>query len=150
LIFDGKPLRYAPGYPIYHPRLVRRSVTFVTNHTGHGEAVSEPVRVVKAPYGYKHYFFDGDYYRWVLKHVGLADRERHIKIDNTKSATLRSRVSAFFGDSSLRFIMRFIYHYVLCRGFLDGRAGLNYSIMYSWYEFTKFLLSKSRESDAGK
>lgn len=150
LIFDGTPLRYAPGYPIYHPRLVRRSVNFVTNHTGHGETVSEPVRVIKAPYGYKHYFFDGDYYGWALKHVGLADKECNIKIDNSKCSTLRSRLSTFFGNSPFRFIMRFIYHYVLRRGFLDGRAGLNYSIMYSWYEFTKFLLLRSRRNDVGR
>lgn len=147
LIFDGKPLRYAPGYPIYHPRLVRRSVTFVTNHTGHGEAVAEPVRIIKAPYGYKHYFFDGNYYAWALKHVAIADKERIIRIDNKKSVTLRSKISALMGNSPFRFIMRFIYHFFIRGGFLDGRAGLNYSIMYSWYEFTKFLLSKSASND---
>ena len=150
LIFDGKPLRHAPGYPIYHPRLVRYSVTFVTNHTGHGEAVSEPVRIIKAPYGYKHYFFDGNYYVWALKHVALADKERTVRIANGSSVTVRSRISALIGNGPFRFIMRFIYHYVVCKGFLDGRAGLNYSIMYSWYEFTKSLLSRSRWNDEGK
>lgn len=148
LIFDGKALRYTPGYPIYHPRLVRKSVNFVTNHTGHGESVAEPVRVVKAPYGYKHYFFDGNYYAWALKHVALADKEQMIGIDSGRMTTLRSRISVLFGNSPLRFILRFIYHYIIRAGFLDGRAGLNYSIMYSWYEFTKFLLS--RGDNAGK
>lgn len=143
LIFDGRPLRYAPGYPIYHPRLVRRSVTFVTNHTGHGEAVAEPVRVVKAPYGYKHFFFNGDYYAWAIKHVKLANMECNVKIDNSKCVTSRSRLSVLPGNNPFRFVLRFIYHYVLRRGFLDGRAGLNYSIMYSWFEYTKLLVSKS-------
>ncbi len=150
LVFNGKPLRYAPGYPIYHPRLVRYSVVFVTNHTGHGEAVSEPARIIKAPYGYRHYFFDGNYYAWILKHVALADKERISKIANGRSVTLRSRISTSIGNSPFRFFMRFMYHYIIRRGFLDGRAGLDYSIMYSWFEFTKLLLSRSRCNDSEK
>ena len=150
LVFDGKPLRHAPGYPIYHPRLVRHSVTFVPSYTGHGEAVSDPVRIIKAPYGYKHYFFDGNYYAWALKHVALAEKERIVKISNGRNVTLRSRVSALIGKNPFRFIIRFIYHYVVCRGFLDGRAGLNYSIMYSWFEFTRFLSWRSRWNDEGR
>ena len=46
LYLRGKRLNYAPGYPIYHPRLVRRETTsFVRNHTGHGEAVVNTCRI---------------------------------------------------------------------------------------------------------
>lgn len=49
LYLRGKRLKYAPGYPIYHPRLVRReTVGFVRNHTGHGEAVLASSRVATA------------------------------------------------------------------------------------------------------
>ena len=46
LYLRGTRLSHAPGYPIYHPRLVRRETArFVSNHTGHGEAVINTCRI---------------------------------------------------------------------------------------------------------
>lgn len=141
LYIRDKRLNYAPGYPIYHPRLVRRGkVHFVTNHTGHGESVSTNGDVITATIAYDHYFFDGDLAEWMRKHVGNAEKETELKPTKGAVMTHRGRLSLMLGRSILRIPARFFYHYVLRRGFLDGAAGFQYSVMYSWFEFTKYAL----------
>lgn len=141
LYLKDKRLNHAPGYPVYHPRLVRRGKAhFVTNHTGHGESISAKGDVVTAAIAYDHYFFDGDLVRWMHKHIGNAEKETELRPTEGAVITNRGRISLMFGKSILRIPARFFYHYVLRRGFLDGSAGLQYSVMYSWYEFTKYAL----------
>jgi len=145
LYLRDKRLNHAPGYPIYHPRLVRRETTrFVRNHTGHGEAVIDSCRVAYSDIAYEHYFYHGEIIEWMHKHVDHANREIRI---NKEGIILNRRkwLSLKLGNSILRAPLRFIYHYVICRGFLDGRAGLEYSFMFAWYEATKYLLARFGE-----
>ncbi len=139
-------LDHAPGYPIYHPRLVRRtSARFHPNATGHGEAVSDDLRFTRCSIPYDHYFFDGDIVQWALKHVRLASVEWRTTRATGILVTPRARLSLLLGRSVARVPARFMYHYILRRGFLDGRNGLQYSLMYTWFEGTKYLMSKVNE-----
>jgi glycosyltransferase involved in cell wall biosynthesis len=73
LYLRGCRLSHTPGYPIYHPRLVRPDrVRFLTNHTGHGEGVPEDYRVIRSYIPYDHYFYDDDLLERMHTHVEKA------------------------------------------------------------------------------
>ena len=144
LYLRGKRLNHAPGYPIYHPRLVRRETTrFVQNHTGHGEAVINTCRIAYSSIPYEHYFYHGEIIEWMHKHIDKAAQE--VRLEPTANAimTLRGRISVLLGRSWLRIFARFCYHFVLRGGFLDGAAGLEFALMFTWYEATIYVQAKS-------
>lgn len=144
LYLRGKRLDHAPGYPIYHPRLVRRESTrFVRNHTGHGEAVIDSCRVAYSKIAYRHYFYHGEIIEWMHKHIDKAAQEVCLQPTAGAVMTTRGRLSVFLGRSWLRVIARFLYHFVLRGGFLDGFAGLEFSLMFTWYEATIYLQAKA-------
>lgn len=139
----GQRLKYAPGYPIYHARLLRRGkVRFLSHHEGgFGENIEQGCRVSYAKIPYDHYFYEGELLEWMHKHVDHANRE--IRVSKTGIIlNRRKRLSLLFGNSALRAPARFIYHYFICGGFLDGWGGLEFSLMFSWYEATKYLLAR--------
>ncbi len=141
LVFQKKTLHYAPGYPLYHPRLVRCGhVTFIPNHTGHGETVDASARVRYIDIPYLHYWFDGDIVTWMIKHVKLAAQEATTMVPVAGHSTARARLSLLLRWPALRTITRFFYHYVWCTGFRDGWHGLAFSVMYGWFETTKGLI----------
>jgi len=144
LYLRGKRLSHAPGYPIYHPRLVRRESTrFVRNHTGHGEAVVNTCRIGYSDIPYEHYFYHGEIIEWMHKHVDKAAQEVQLKPTTNAVMTTRGRLSVLLGRSWLRVLARFLYHFVFRGGFLDGAAGLEFALMFTWYEATIYLQAKA-------
>lgn len=142
LFWQGRPLRHAPGYPIHHPRLARvKTVRFVTNGTGHGETVAEPCRQIRCPIPYDHYFYDGDLAGWMRKHVGLASQEvSAAQAAPSAHVSPRAWLNRRAGRGAWRIMARFLYHYLGCGGFRDGRDGFAYALLYAWYEATKWTL----------
>jgi len=141
LFLDGGALWFAPGYPVLHPRLVRRAaVSFTPNHAGHGETVAS-ARTARSPIAYDHYFQAGDLYPWLQKHLRLAEADARAHAAPTSR---RGRLAAQLGRGPMRALARFVYHYVLRGGFLDGGPGLRYALMYTWYELTAHLIWRSR------
>lgn len=144
LYLREKRLNHAPGYPIYHPRLVRReTVRFVRNHTGHGEAVVDTCRIGYTDIPYDHYFYHGEIIEWMHKHIGKAAQEVRLKPTAGAVMTTRGRLSVLLGRSWLRIAARFLYHFVLRGGFLDGLAGLEFALMFTWYEATIYVQAKA-------
>ncbi|ASF45719.1 glycosyltransferase family 2 protein [Methylovulum psychrotolerans] len=144
LYLRGKRLNHAPGYPIYHPRLVRReTVRFVRNHTGHGEAVINTCRMGYGDIPYQHYFYHGEIIAWMHKHIGKAAQEVQLHPNNGAVMTTRGRLSVLLGRSWLRILARFFYHFVLRGGFLDGAGGLEFALMFTWYEASIYLQAKA-------
>jgi len=147
LVFCGQRLKYAPGYPIYHPRLVRSGITpFMVGHAGHSETVAPRIRVGYGDIPFDHHFFDGDIDAWMSKHISLARME--VSQGRREGVlTSRARMSIFMGKSFLRIPGRFIYHYFLKGGFRDGWRGLLYSLIYTWYELTKYVMSQFQKQE---
>lgn len=144
LYLRGKRLSHAPGYPIYHPRLVRReTVSFVRNHTGHGEAVINNCRLGYSKIPYEHYFYHGEIIAWMLKHIAKATQEVRLKPTANAVMTTRGRLSVLLGRSWLRIPARFLYHFLFRGGFRDGVAGLEFALMFTWYEATIYLQAKA-------
>ena len=151
LYFKGKLLRYAPAYPMYHPRLVRRGyVHFVSNHTGHGEAANGDAREILIDIPYVHDWFDGDLISWLRKHVTLAAQEANLVSNYHGLPTERARLSLLIRSALVRVPARFFFHYVWRGGFRDGRNGLEYAMMYAWFEFTKGLIKLGQRTVKGK
>ncbi|PKU24466.1 glycosyltransferase family 2 protein [Telmatospirillum siberiense] len=141
LYFKGKPLRYVPAYPMYHPRLVRRGhAHFVPNHTNHGEAANADARELLIDIPYLHDWFDGDLVSWLHKHVKLAAQEANLKSSYDGLPTARAKLSLLFQSALVRVPGRFFFHYFWRGGFRDGRYGFEYAMMYTWFEFTKGLI----------
>ncbi|QSA98583.1 glycosyltransferase family 2 protein [Methylococcus sp. EFPC2] len=139
----GKRLSHAPGYPIVHARLLRReTVRFLSHHEGgFGENIQAGCRIAYASIPYEHYFYDGELLEWLHKHVAHANREIRVHHEGI-ILNPRKRLSLLLGNSFWKAPARFFYHYVLRGGFLDGKEGLEFSLMFAWYEFTKFLLAR--------
>jgi glycosyltransferase involved in cell wall biosynthesis len=143
LIFCGQRLMYAPGYPIYHPRLVcTKKVRFISNHSGHGETILAKHVTIKATIPYDHYFYEGDSVEWMRRHIKNAVMEIGTNPAIDAKMTYRVLLNKLAGRTALRIPARFFYHYLWCRGFLDGSAGFRYSLMYTWYEMTKYVLRR--------
>jgi glycosyltransferase involved in cell wall biosynthesis len=150
LYLRGRKLSHAPGYPIYHPRLVRKdTVRYVTNHTGHGEAVRDDCRISYGSIPYDHYFYHGEIVAWMHKHIGKAALEVQLRPTEGALLTARGRISLWLGRSAFRIFARFVYHYIIRGGFLDGTPGLEFALMFAWYEATIYLQARAGlESEA--
>ena len=147
LVFCGQRLRYAPGYPIYHPRLVRCGLApFTVGHAGHSETLLPDVRVEYGNIPYDHHCFDGDIGVWMRKHIELAHFEA-VAAPFSGALTSRARLSLLMGQGFLRVPGRFVYHYLVKGGVRDGWRGLLYSLMYAWYELTKYILVQFKKRD---
>ncbi|MEJ0023484.1 MAG: glycosyltransferase family 2 protein [Alphaproteobacteria bacterium] len=142
LVLDGHVLKHAPAYPVYHSRFVRHGrAIFVDGDTSHNETILKDLRTGKVDAPYLHYFQAGVLLPWMEKHLGLAQEEVHEGQPTAGIRTGRALLNKSVGNGPLKALLRFFYHYVFCLGFLDGKAGLRYSAMYSWYEFSKWIMS---------
>lgn len=148
IYLNGKALRHAPGYPIYHPRIARTSsVRFSQNQSGHGEMI-DPTKNLKTHYldiPYKHFITSHGIDQWLVKHIALARLEAsQVKYVN-EATTARMRLSLLIPDNILRPFVRFAYHYIVKGGFRDGREGLVFSVMYMWFELSKWIIRTERQ-----
>ncbi|MDZ4776420.1 MAG: glycosyltransferase family 2 protein [Alphaproteobacteria bacterium] len=147
LVLDGKVLQHAPSYPVFHPRLAKRaSVRYVNSLSGHGDTFDAANKIKYIDIPYLHYFHDGGLRPWMDKHLNLAEKDLKAKgADMGGQVTARSRLDRMLPNGPWRAILRFLYQYIICRGFLDGRAGLRYCAMYAWYEMSKWVLALQGE-----
>ena len=144
IVLAGRKLNHAPGYPIYHPRLVRTGrPVFIVNASNHGETIVADAVTRRIDIPYDHHSIGSDLRPWLEKHIRLAEMEvRGGRSHPRGRMTLRARMNGLLAAGPGRALARFVYHYVLRLGFLDGIAGFRYAAMYAWYEQTKWLLKK--------
>lgn len=144
LMFFGKWLRRSGGYPGYQARLIRsdqcRFIDF-----GHGQREKTDGRVGRLVQPYMHYPFNKGLTAWLLKHNHYSDLEAananqlpHMawaldlfSLDHVARRRALKTLSFRFRGRSL---LRFLYQFVFKKGFLEGRAGLNYCRLMSIYE----------------
>lgn len=117
------------------------------------ERLVNPTPVIDGPHGYLqgqllHYNFSKGLTEWIEKHnkYSLMEAMQGIK---ERAAGSPDAGSAFSKDPTvrrkalkalsfrmpLRPLLKFVYLYVVNRGFLDGRAGLTYCVLQSVYEY---------------
>ncbi|UPJ26024.1 MULTISPECIES: glycosyltransferase family 2 protein [unclassified Bradyrhizobium] len=147
IYLNGKPLRYAPGYPIYHPRIARTSrARFSQNQSGHGEMIdaTKDLKTYHLDIPYKHFITSHGVDQWLVKHISLARLEASQVKQVNEATTARMRLSLLIPDNILRPLIRFAYHYMIKGGFRDGREGLVFSVMYMWFELSKWIIRTER------
>jgi len=145
--FMGKWLRHAATYPVYQVRLGRNpGLRFV--QVGHGQREQlDPALIGRLREPYLHFPFSKGLKEWFAKHnrYSTAEAEHDLTLRRAKRLGLRALLSR---DSTerrralkdlsiwlpLRPTLRFLYPYVLRRGFLDGRPGLAYCQLMALYE----------------
>jgi glycosyltransferase involved in cell wall biosynthesis len=149
LMMLDQPLIHAGLYPSYQVRLGRlEQLKF--KQVGHGQRedmAREKVGVFDDPY--LHYAFSNGLKAWLKRHLEYADAESTVLVEARRAASIRlrdlvssdkvtrrrsSKLLAFLMPLSMRPLMRFVYVYIIRRGFLDGRAGFLYAFMLSTYE----------------
>lgn len=139
-------LRYADGFPVWIMRLVRRGrARFVD--AGHGEVPVPPADGVlpclREPF--LHYPFSKGLHDWWQRHNNYSTREAErewretsvwtwSELFGTDAAQRRRAARELARRMPCRPWLRFLYHYAWCRGFLDGRAGWQFSQMMATYE----------------
>ena len=144
VMIHGVWIRRTSGYPVYQMRLHKLGeIRFIG--WGHGQKEGPAQRGIgylKEPY--IHYNFTKGLAEWFAKHVDYARREALLRIQIEQDSiqisgddviSRRRRLKRFFYRLPFKPLIRFIYQYFIKLGFLDGRYGLQFSLMRVWYQF---------------
>ena len=155
MMFQGKWLRHAGMYPAYQVRFGRRDCLRF-KQVGHGQREDlPPEEVGTLEHDLEHYSFSKGLHEWFAKHNRYSSDEAAEALGQRAGAidwaalaapdrTRRRRaLKALAARMPMRPSLRFVYMYVLRRGFLDGRAGLSYCRLLSTYE--AMTVAKERE-----
>ena len=157
--FFGRFLRHVDGYPVWIMRLVHRQrARFVDS--GHGEVPLPPLQgtVAKVREPFLHFPFSHGLSHWVDRHNVYSTKEAQLELNDRASwswrkvfgrdATARRRsLRNLARRMPFRHVLRFCYHYFWKSGFLDGHAGLAYSLLMAGYE--GLIVLKRREAETG-
>jgi glycosyltransferase involved in cell wall biosynthesis len=125
------------------------------------ERLANPVPIIDGKVGYLrehflHYNFSKGLREWIERHNRYSSYEavetvkaldnNPVRLGNLLSSdrnTRRLELKNLSFRLPFRPVIKFLYMYVLARGFLDGRAGLTYCTLQAVYEY--FIVLKARE-----
>ncbi len=157
MMLHGRWLRHAGMYPSYQVRLGRReALSFV--QVGHGQReVLPPERIGTLEHALIHYSFSKGLDDWFEKHNRYSAAEARLALEETGSGTVgwrelfssdgmrrRRALKRLVAWMPFRPTLRFLYMYVLRRGFLDGAAGYTYCRLLATYETMTVLKIKEQ------
>jgi glycosyltransferase involved in cell wall biosynthesis len=129
------------------------------------ERLVNPVSIVDGPVGrvsgyLDHYPFSKGIGQWLERHNSYSTFEARQIIDQRAEFSLRKALFArdfherryhqkeLFYRAPWRPLLKFLFLYLVKRGFLDGRAGLSYATLQAFYEY--MIVLKVRELGARK
>jgi glycosyltransferase involved in cell wall biosynthesis len=138
--FLGRWLKRCTLYPTWQLRLLRLGrVRFKKEGHGQREEAEGPTRYLHAPYD--HYGFSKGIEHWIARHNRYSTHEveliRRLAGEPLSVRALvspdpirrRRALKRLAAAVPLRPLARFVYLYVIRRGFLDGRAGLIFCLL---------------------
>jgi glycosyltransferase involved in cell wall biosynthesis len=145
VLLDDHWLRFSADFPVYVPRLIHKSgARFVMR--GHGETIdAPPATAVLLREPLLHHAFSKGWQDWWERHrrYARAEAERirrgvpSVSIAHLLSRdrmTRRSALRALSYRLPGRPYLRFLYAYIVRRGFLDGGPGFQFCRAMSGYE----------------
>ncbi len=158
-MFMDRWLRHCDGFPVWIMRLVRRGrARFVDS--GHGEVPAPPVDGImgKIQEPLLHYPLSRRRAHWIARHNAYSTREAELEarsrlpwtwheILGGRGPERRRSLRNLARELPFRPFLRFCHHYLWKRGFLDGRAGLDFSLLMAVYE--GMIVLKRREIEIG-
>ena len=167
-MFMGKSLKHA-YYPNWNLRLFKHTLgryeklTDMPTESGDNE-VHEHV-VLKGKTGYLrtemlHYAFP-TIEEFLKKHNRYSNWEACVALDRylkqspaaqlqSKQVVWRRRLKIVFQHLPFRPFLKFLYVYILQRGFLDGREGYDFARLHAYYEFLCILKTYELKKKIGK
>lgn len=146
LIFMGRWLRRSAKYPTYQVRLFHSDRCRFMDF-GHGQREETTGEIAKLKQPYLHFNFSKGLTDWVAKHNNYSSREAHEALHRrgepgewrglfaSDGVKRRRALKSLAYNVPCRPLVRFLYSYVASGGFLDGRAGLHYCLLMSFYEY---------------
>lgn len=158
LMFFDRWLKYSDGFPVWIMRLVRRGHAAFES-SGHGEVavpkVNGRISTIREPF--LHFAFSKGLDDWIARHNRYSRREAILESESLATFTPGSLLSPDRAARRLalrqlsrklpcRGFLRFVYQYILKRGFLDGSAGLHFCRLMATYE--NWIVLKRREIEA--
>jgi glycosyltransferase involved in cell wall biosynthesis len=144
--FMGRWLRHAQLYPTWLVRLFRPGRIRY-------ERLVNPVASIDGSVGQLnshilHYPFSHGVAHWIARHNKYSDMEALEKMKAQEGGSIewrtlgspdpnarRRALKDLFFRMPARPVVKFAYYYLWRRGFLDGRAGLTYATLQSFYEY---------------
>jgi glycosyltransferase involved in cell wall biosynthesis len=148
LMFQGRWLKHAGMYPTYQVRFGRREALSFTQ-VGHGQRSALPperLGVLEEPL--LHYAFSKGLADWFARHNRYSTDEARLALERLKhgrvawkeliaadAQTRRRALKDLSFHLPARPLLRFLYVYVVRRGFLDGQPGFDYAVMLAIYEY---------------
>ena len=147
IIFMNRWLKHAGMYPSYQVRFGRaEELRFIDYGHGQREVQSaDQVGTLESPLD--HYNFSKGINDWFLRHLRYAKAEAEqsfedqpasvnlAQITSMNSTQRRRSLKKLASRMPFRPLLRFMYVYVFCGGFLDGRAGFHYARMMAIYQY---------------
>ncbi len=143
MLFQGRWLPHCTDYPAWQARFVRaRGFEFV--QAGHGQREAPLMRMGRLKENYLHEMMAGGEAEWLAKHRRYAREEAAAHragggpgwraLFFPDALARRRALKKFSYRLPGRPALRFVYQYVLRRGFLDGAAGWRYCRLLARYE----------------
>jgi glycosyltransferase involved in cell wall biosynthesis len=144
MTFHGRWIRHCTDYPAWQARFVRaKAFSFI--EVGHGQREAPGMRLGRLSAGYWHDLSSGGEDEWMERHrrYARAEAREQVQAGNTvrwgdlasKDGLRRRRaLKSLSYRLPFRPAFRFLYQYVLRRGFLDGWPGYRYCVLLARYE----------------
>lgn len=143
----GTWIRGSGNYPIWYPRLARLGRVWVERPIN--EQYCTDGRVAALAEDLHHYPFNKGIAAWIAKHNRYSTMEAQLLFERGANAPREPLRGLWSRDPVLRRkvlkdlvyrmparpLAMFLAIYVFKGGFLEGRAGLAYSLLRAWYEF---------------
>ena len=147
MMFHGRWLRHCTDYPAWQARFVR-ATGFDFVQVGHGQRESPGMRMGFLHGSYLHDISVSDQDEWEAKHRRYAREEVESYLAEQRPPAGTALRTLVFGPAlerrrslkhlsyllPFRPLLRFLYQYVLRRGFLDGPGAYRYCRLLARYE----------------
>ena len=159
MMFQGRWIPHCTDFPAWQARFVR-APQFRFVEVGHGQREAPGMRLARLRASYLHDLSSGGEAEWLEKHRRYARAEARQHLSGAAPAPVRELFAAdrlrrrralkhLSYALPFRPFLRFVYQYLLRRGFLDGRPGLRYCRLLARYEaFTTEELRRLRATPA--
>jgi glycosyltransferase involved in cell wall biosynthesis len=144
MLWAGRWIPHCTDFPAWQARYVR-APEFSFIEVGHGQREAPQMRLARLQESYLHDLSSGGEAEWLEKHrrYARAEARSHLAATGTvkfsdlfasERLTRRRALKHFSYALPFRSTLRFVYQYLLRRGFLDGAAGWRYCRLLARYE----------------
>ena len=141
--FLDKGLKRSSGYPTWFGRLSRVNAVKIKRKVN--EEYMTNLKVLRFDSHIIHFPFKKGITSWIERHNYYSSLEAEIQTNKTNIEfknifsqdpnTRRSQIKKIYASLPFKPLLMFVYLYIFRMGFLDGKPGLYFAFLRSYYEF---------------